>query len=89
MLYTFIIRFIPGRAKDLPTPGVGSIVRGYDRQTKAQQSVWKKARQVRTNTEVFFTVFFDVNCAVNQRGNKDNRLQILRRLFATQYASSI
>ena len=79
--------FIPGRAKDLSAPGLGNTVRGYDRQIKGQRSVWKKARQVRSNTKVLFTVFFDENCVLNRRVNKDNCLQILRRLSATQYVS--
>jgi hypothetical protein len=67
---------------------VENIDSGYDPKTKAQPSVWKKARQVRSKTKVLFTVFFNEKRAVNQRTIKNNCLQILRRLSATQYASS-
>ena len=70
-------------------------VYGYDVETKSQSSRWmhfgsprpKKARQVRTNVKVMFTVFFDFNGIVyheflprGQTDNKEYYLQVQRRL---------
>ncbi|KAA1414566.1 hypothetical protein F0U47_20875, partial [Nocardioides antri] len=53
--------------------GDESWVYGYDIETKAQSSQWrrtdelrpKKAHQVRSNVKVLLTVFFDCNCVVH------------------------
>ena len=70
-------------------------VYGYDVETKAQSSQWKrpdeprpkKARQVRSNVKVLLTVFFDYNGIVHyeflptgRTVNKEYYLEVLRRL---------
>ena len=70
-------------------------VYGYDMETKAQSSVWvekgsarpKKARQVRSNTKILLTVFFDSQGVVHKeflpQGQTVNRFyynDVLRRL---------
>ncbi|CAB3251407.1 unnamed protein product [Arctia plantaginis] len=70
-------------------------VYGYDVETKAQSSQWrhsgsprpKKTRQVRSNSKIKLTVFFDFNGIVHheflpqgQTMNKEYCLQVQRRL---------
>lgn len=75
--------------------GDESWVYGYDIETKAQSSQWKrpeeprpkKARQVRSNVKVLLTVFFDCNGVVHHEFlpqgrtvNKEYYLEVMRRL---------
>ena len=74
---------------------IESWVYGYDVETKAQSSQWKhtesprpkKARQVRSNVKILFTVFFDYHGVEHQEFlpqgctvNKEYYLEVMHRL---------
>ena len=80
--------------------GNESWVYGYDIETKAQSSQWKrpeksrpkKARQVRSNVKVLLTVFFDCNGVVHHEFlphgrtvTKEYYLEVKRRLREAIY----